>query len=107
MKEAGTGFMMISRKSLELYKEGYPKFEYNVKNSSDSQMYSGDTAFAFFNSTIDEDSRIFLSEDFMFCANARKIGLEIWICPWMQLHHIGTYTYSGNLIDTINFLHTY
>ena len=107
LKRSGTGFMMISRETFELYMKKYPEFEYSVKNSSDSHMYNGDRSFAFFHPSIDKESEIYLSEDYAFCAHARKIGLKIWVCPWMQLKHIGTYIYSGNLIDTIHFLQTY
>lgn len=39
----------------------------------------------------------YLSEDYMFCQYARKIGIQIWLCPWMKTQHIGTYAFNGNL----------
>lgn len=38
-----------------------------------------------------------LSEDYFFCQYARKAGMHIWICPWMHLHHVGTYTFGGSM----------
>ena len=35
----------------------------------------------------------------MFCQYARKIGLKVWMCPWMQLTHMGSYMFSGSLAD--------
>ena len=35
----------------------------------------------------------------MFCQYARKIGLKVWMCPWMQLTHMGAYMFSGSLVD--------
>ena len=35
----------------------------------------------------------------MFCQWARKIGLKIWMCPWMKLTHQGAYMFGGSLVD--------
>lgn len=42
-------------------------------------------------------SHRYLSEDYMFCQYARKIGIKIWLCPWMRTQHIGTYAFTGNM----------
>ena len=42
-------------------------------------------------------SHRYLSEDYMFCQYARKIGISIWLCPWMKTQHIGTYAFTGNM----------
>jgi hypothetical protein len=42
-------------------------------------------------------SKRYLSEDYLFCQNARKIGLKVWVCPWMQLTHVGTYHFKGSI----------
>ncbi len=39
----------------------------------------------------------YLSEDYMFCQYARKIGIQIWMCPWMKLSHVGSYSFQGNM----------
>ena len=44
-------------------------------------------------------SKRYLSEDYFFCQRARKIGLKVWLCPWIKLAHTGTYTFSGSLAD--------
>ena len=54
---------------------------------------------AYFDCIIDPDSKRYLSEDYMFCQWARKIGLKIWMCPWMKLTHQGAYMFGGSLID--------
>lgn len=41
----------------------------------------------------------YLSEDYMFCYYAQKIGLKVWFCPWMKLQHVGTYVFGGSLAD--------
>lgn len=42
-------------------------------------------------------SKRYLSEDYLFCQDARKIGLKIWLCPWMQTLHVGSYIFGGSL----------
>lgn len=44
-------------------------------------------------------SKRYLSEDYMFCQWVRNIGLKIWLCPWIQLQHVGTMVYGGSLAD--------
>lgn len=44
-------------------------------------------------------SKRYLSEDYMFCQWVRNIGMKIWLCPWMELQHVGTFTYGGSLKD--------
>lgn len=46
-----------------------------------------------------EYSNRYLSEDYMFCQWARRIGLKVWLCPWIKLTHSGTYTFGGSLAD--------
>ena len=45
----------------------------------------------------DNSSERYLSEDYLFCQNVRKIGLKVWLCPWMHLQHAGFYTFGGKL----------
>ena len=47
----------------------------------------------------EEYSNRYLSEDYMFCQWARKAGLKVWFCPWMQLQHMGSYVFGGSLTD--------
>jgi len=42
-------------------------------------------------------SNRYLSEDYLFCQNLRKAGMKVWLCPWMQLTHVGSYHYKGSL----------
>jgi len=44
-------------------------------------------------------SKRYLSEDYRFCYACAKIGLQVWLCPWMKLQHVGTHVYGGSLSD--------
>ena len=45
----------------------------------------------------DTSSERYLSEDYLFCQNVRKMGQQVWLCPWMHLQHAGFYTFGGKL----------
>ena len=42
-------------------------------------------------------SKRYLSEDYAFCYDCQKIGMKVWLCPWIELQHVGTYTFGGSL----------
>lgn len=44
-------------------------------------------------------SRRLLSEDYFFCQELRKAGGKVWILPWIQLKHVGSYIFGGSLVD--------
>jgi hypothetical protein len=44
-------------------------------------------------------SKRYLSEDYWFCQRTKDIGIKTWLCPWMQLKHIGSYIFGGSLAD--------
>ena len=97
--EGGTGFMMIQRSALERYAEAYPEFMY-VPDHVRTESFDGTREImAYFDCVIDPESKRYLSEDYMFCQWARKAGIKVWMCPWMQLTHMGSYMFGGSLAD--------
>lgn len=46
-----------------------------------------------------EASKRYLSEDYFFCQKIQKAGMKVWLLPWVQLTHIGSYMFGGSLID--------
>ena len=90
--EIGTGFMMIRRETFEklimLQSENYFMADYST--------YHGKKIYNFFECVIDENSKRYLSEDFTFCRKVRQIG-KVWICPWMEIYHIGFFKYGTGL----------
>jgi hypothetical protein len=97
IKEGGTGFMMISRQALEKYAEAYPELKYKPDHIRTEHFDGSREITAFFDTVIDPESKRYLSEDYMFSQYARKIGLKIWMCPWMQLKHVGSYIFGGSM----------
>lgn len=40
-----------------------------------------------------------VSEDYAFCRRVRAAGMQVWLCPWMQLTHTGEQTFTGRLAN--------
>jgi hypothetical protein len=95
--EAGTGFMMIRRSTFEKYKQAYPELSY-LPDHVRSEAFDGSREIhAYFDCIIDPMTRRYLSEDYMFCHNAWNAGMQVWMCPWISLKHIGMYVFGGSL----------
>lgn len=97
--EGGTGFMMIQRQAFEKYQKAYPEFMYLPDHIRTEQFDGTREICAFFDCVIEPKTRRYLSEDYMFCQWSRKMGLHIWMCPWMSLTHMGSYMFGGSLGD--------
>ena len=105
--EGGTGFMMFTKQVLQKYKDAYWEdskyspggFSYKPDHVRTKEFDGSREIMMYFQALIDPDTRRYLSEDYMFCQWARKAGLKVWLCPWMQLQHVGTHVYGGSLTD--------
>jgi hypothetical protein len=95
--EIGTGFMLVKRAVFDKFREEYPHLNYKPDHMGQAN-FSGDRYIhAYFDTVIDPDTHRYLSEDYMFCQYYRAIGGKIWLCPWMETVHIGTYGFHGNM----------
>ena len=95
--EIGTGFMMVRRDVFAKFKEAYPELAFRPDHNRSANFDGSRMIHAYFDTVICPETQRYLSEDYMFCQWARKIGIEIFICPWMKLKHIGTYIFGGNV----------
>jgi hypothetical protein len=91
--------MMIQRSAFDKFKEAYPDYSYVPDHVRTKHFDGSREILMYFQALIDEDSKRYLSEDYMFCQWCRKIGIKIWMCPWMQLNHMGSYMFGGSLVD--------
>jgi hypothetical protein len=89
---AGTGAMLIKISVLKAmaethsewkYKPGPPEQKYRT---SHSHIWN-DEAFDFFQIGVDPETRYYLSEDYFFVIEARKLGLETFVLPWAKTVH--------------------
>ena len=109
--EIGTGFMMITRKVFDDFREAFPQFTYRPDHNR-SEHFAGDRMIhAYFDTVIDSkaylgdisgDSERYLSEDYFFCQFVRRLGYQIFLCPWMKLGHMGSYVFSGSMQSLAN-----
>lgn len=95
--EGGTGFMLIPRSVFEKYAAAYPELSYKPDHIRTENFDGSREITAFFDCAIDPETKRYLSEDYFFCHNARKIGINIHMCPWMNLQHVGTYIFRGSM----------
>ncbi len=97
VKEAGTGFMMIHRDTFAKYEKAYPALRYLPDHARTEHFDGTREITAYFDCIIDPKTKRYLSEDYMFCHNATNIGLNVYMCPWIQLKHVGSYVFGGSL----------
>jgi hypothetical protein len=97
VSEAGTGFMLIPRETFEKFAKAYPELSYKPDHIRTDNFDGSREIHAYFDCVIDPESKRYLSEDYFFCQYVRKAGMKVWMCPWMQLQHIGSYIFKGNM----------
>jgi len=108
--EIGTGFMMVKREVFDKMKEAYPNIHYKPDHVGQKNFDGTRYIHAYFDTVIDYKESItgggsdrYLSEDYMFCQMWRKIGGQIYLCPWMKTQHVGTYAFTGNMPAVANY----
>jgi len=102
--EIGTGFMLVKREVFDKMAVEYPNIRYKPDHVGQAHFDGSRYIHAYFDTVIDTKDSItgggserYLSEDYMFCQMWRKMGGDIFLCPWMKTQHIGTYAFSGNM----------
>jgi hypothetical protein len=105
--EIGTGFMMVKKEVFEKFEKQYPELRYKPDHVGQANFDGSRYIHAYFDTVIDHGvSDRYLSEDYMFCQWWRKMGGQIWLCPWMKTHHIGTYAFTGDMAAVANWVGT-
>jgi hypothetical protein len=97
--EGGTGFMMITKDAFKKFDEAYPDYSYKPDHVRTKHFDGSREIMMYFQALIDEKTKRYLSEDYMFCQWMEKVGVHTWMCPWMKLLHTGSYTFGGSLSD--------
>ena len=97
--EGGTGFMMVTKHAFEEFDKAYPDYSYRPDHVRTKHFDGTREIMMYFQALIDEKSKRYLSEDYMFCQWMQRVGVDTWMCPWMKLLHTGSYTFGGSLVD--------
>ena len=108
--EIGTGHMMVKREVFEKMQDSFPNIKYKPDHVGQANFDGSRYIHAYFDTVIDTKDSItgggterYLSEDYMFCQMWRKIGGQIFLCPWMKTQHIGTYAFTGDMPKVAQF----
>lgn len=99
VRELGTGFMLIRRKTFEDYAKAFPHKSYRPDHVRTEHFDGTREIMAYFDCEIEPETKRYLSEDYLFCYNVQKMGGKVWLCPWMKLQHVGSYVFGGSLGD--------
>lgn len=90
VKHVPTGFMLIKRsvfEKLDPITPSYKSYDYKGNFEKETKKY--------FDTDISDDEKIYNSEDWYFCDKWHSIGGEVYIAPWVELVHYGTYPFHG------------
>lgn len=96
---SATGFMLIKRPVFIKMMKAYPELRYYADDAAEDHL--NEHLWTFFDCGIDE-RRKYMSEDYMFCDRWTKIGGKIYVDILSPLTHIGNYSFSGNVIHSLN-----
>lgn len=106
VQDGGTGLMRIKRSAFEKFATGYPDRWYLPMAGEEGENGGGRLPmYMYFQSRMDEDSQKFnpggfgdyISEDYAFCRDARKLGMKVFAAPWVKTSHMGSYMFEGDL----------
>lgn len=95
--ETGTGFMMIKKSTGMKMARAYPETKYLPDHVRSPGFDGSREIYALFDCIIDPATRRYLSEDYLFCQRARNVGLKTYVCPWINLKHMGSYIFGGTM----------
>lgn len=98
LKDAPTGFLMISRAAVERMIAAYPDRRCMIGEGG-WDTPENQHAYDFFPCPI--VNGMYQSEDFGFCELWRSIGGEVWVQPDITLGHSGLHRFVGCLADFI------
>jgi len=101
VKDIGTGFMMINKNVIIKMMAKYPETKFRNNVAGYGENNKADYFYALFDCIIDPESRVYLSEDYLFCKRWIDIGGELWLDLNTNLNHTGIIDYKGCLSITI------
>lgn len=104
--EAGTGFWLHKRRVLELMRDTSDRDPAQMmwpggirfrRSKEEVNHYGTDHAYAYFLDGIDPETREFLSEDWWFCRQYRRLGGTLYCCFWIKTQHVGRMAYQMDM----------
>jgi hypothetical protein len=96
MHDGGCGFMMFKKDVIKRITEAHPELKY-VPNSKVMDKEHEKHTYAVFDTMIDPESRVYLSEDYAFCRRFQDLGGKVWLYPFAKLDHVGSFVFPGDV----------
>lgn len=99
VRHGGTGFMLIKREVFGALQEHVPTYRVSSFQNPETGEYTSPLTFEYFATSIDHTGAL-LSEDYHFCDLWRQHGGKIYANPFIQLRHVGTYVFGGDILKS-------
>ncbi len=93
VQDAGTGFMLISRKALIDTMQAHPE----LLHWSRSVLDLNEPLWAIFDTGVVDG--VYQSEDFMFCRHWQQLGGKVYVYVPAAFRHYGTHGYEGSFVE--------
>lgn len=106
VKDLGTGFMMIKKSVIEIMMYKYEELQYRNNVAGYHSDSAADYFYTLFDTEIDPESKVYLSEDYLFCKRWRECGGDCWLDLSISLNHTGMMDFKGAISTSIGQLDT-
>ena len=106
VKDIGTGFMMIKKSVIEIMMYKYEELQYKNNVAGYHSDKCADYFYTLFDTEIDPKSRVYLSEDYLFCKRWLECGGDCWLDLGINLNHTGNMDFQGAVSVTIGEVDT-
>lgn len=102
--DAATGFFMVKKETFERIRDAMPdiKAVNDIPNSKNNVPEYP----LFFDTSIDVDSKRYLSEDYHFCRLVQQQGMDVYVDITATVSHTGSVQYDGDLQDRVSIRYT-
>lgn len=106
VKDLGTGFMMIKKCVIDIMMYKYEELQYRNNVAGYHSEAAAEYFYTLFDTEIDPDSKVYLSEDYLFCKRWRECGGDCWLDLGISLNHTGMFDFKGAVSTSIGQLDT-
>lgn len=102
--DAGTGLMRIQTQVFDKFAKAFPDRWY-LPLIGEHEAGKATPMYMYFQSRIDYDSAQhnaggmpqYISEDYAFARDCRKAGIKVYVAPWLETSHMGSYYFRGSM----------
>jgi hypothetical protein len=99
IRHGGTGFMLIKRNVFEELQDKVPTYRVSSAKDPETGDYIQPLTYEYFSTSVDKSGAL-LSEDYHFCEVWREHGGKVYANPFIQLRHVGSYVFGGDIIKS-------